>query len=925
MRERPLDRHSLRPPPTAPLERPGSLAERFAPLACGADALRSARKTDLLERLLVILIPVTLLCGAIQWWARPSAKLHFAIVVVAAMLAGMALVMNRMDCYRYAALLTCALPLVGSLASLVITPEEFIAFSYPAVGIILASMLLSSSSALAFAGLNAVTLLLLPLVQPEHSYAAVSAALGFNTFVPVLIVAGMKTRDSEELDRREDLKVSEERWRTLIESHPEPITISRAGRYLYVNDACMALYAATSDDDVIGHELAEFVHESCRGDLIERLRVVEAGGRVQPMPYRVTSLDGKERRVEASSVPMTYAGQTVVLTSMRNITEQWQAERDLKESEARFRAIVEHAPEAIVVIDLVSQLFVDCNTNAERMFGLDATAMAQGRPVVLSPPNQPDGTSSAQAWPEHVRSAMVGTVDAFEWSFLGAKGEVPCEVRLVQLPSQHGLFVRGSITDISAKKESEAALRVSEQRHRTLVETMNDGLIAVDLDLRITVVNDRFLEMFGVSRPVVGKRITDFADEAGKQELLRQTKLRRLGVSDPYEISTKRADGETILVRVTPSVITDHEGNDIGSFGVVRDITESKRLEGERQLVEAKIRSVVENATDVITVLDKEGRIVFESPSLERMLGYRPEDLKGRFVAEFIHEDDVTAVAQALRVGAANPGVPYQLEIRLAHIDGSWRTVETVGKVLPESLDDWQVVVHSRDITERRRLEQELLSVSNREQRRFGRDLHDGMGQVLVGARLYAAGLEKQLERRGAEEAAGAREIGRMLDEAHAQARALARGLSPVGLEDDGLISGLEDLADGLTRIYGVDCTVRATPTVHLDDLDIATHLYRIAQEAATNAARHAQPTRVEVSLEQRADTITLRVQDNGVGIEQERSISGGMGIPIMRRRAAMLNGSLEVSTDSDGTVVICTFPARRDKARVPTIPSFDA
>jgi PAS domain S-box-containing protein len=897
--------------------------KRIEPLLCVSDGPQNGRRPRLLEQMLLMLMPLTLLCGAIQWWARPTTQLHFYVVLGAVALGGVALVLNRMKCYRQAAFITCMAPLLGSFASLAATPEEFIAFAYPSVGIILASMFLTSRSTIALTVLSAGALFVLPLIQPAHAYTTISAALGFNLFVPILIVSGMANRDREEQDRREALLRSEERWRMLVEHHPDPISIAINGRYVWVNDPCMDLFAATHARDVVGRATADFAHESCHESLRSRITQLDAGQRTIPLPFRMVALDGQERRVEASSVPIVYGGEKAAITVLRNVTDQWQAEQKLKESEARYRAIVEHAPEATVVVDLATGFFVDCNTNAERLFGLNSPTMAASGPVELSPGEQPDGQSSQEAWNRYVNQAISGELGAFEWTFVGPNASVPCEVRLVRLPSQHGLLIRGSITDITKKLESEAALRVSEQRHRTLIEGMNDGLIAVDLDQRVTVVNDRVREMFGFGEPMLGRSIREFVDLDGEAELIRQGELRRMGNTEPYELTARRANGAPIEVRVSPSAITDAQGNHVGSFGVIRDVTESKRLEEKRCLAEAKIRSVVENATDLITVLDGSGRIVFASPSLERMLGHGPEDLMGRYATEFVHEDDVAQVLMSLKKGAANPGVPQLLEIRLLHRNGSWVTVETVGKVLPESLDDWQVVVHSRDITERRRLEQELLSVSNREQRRFGRDLHDGMGQVLVAARLYSAGLEKKLRRRNAEEAEGVGEIGRMLDEAHAQARALARGLSPVSLEEGGLVSGLEELAESLSLIYGVECTLRANGKVALDDPDSATHLYRIAQEAATNAARHAQPNRVELVLEQRGKTITLWVKDDGVGIEAERTDRGGMGIPIMRRRASMLNGSLEVVSGSDGTQVICAFPVARQPSI--TLPSIQA
>ena len=880
------------------------------------------RRAALLERLLIVLIPVTVVCGAFQWWVRPSAGLHFLLVLGAAGLGVMALVLNRMNCYREAALIVSSLPTVGSLLSLVLTPSEFIAFAYPTVGVLFAGLFLSTKTSGVLGLLNIGLLLLLPLVQPAHSYAVVAAAIGFNLFVPILVVAGSRNRRQEEEDRQKVLVESEERWRSLITYHPDPITISVNGRYRFVNSACLELFGAAALEEVVGHPPTRFAHPDSHELTKTRLEQVSAGARTEPLPFRVLGLGGEERRVEASSVPINHPDGPAAVTVLRNITEQWVAEQQLKDSEARYRAIVEHAPEAIVVVCARTGRFVECNGNADRLFGLPGEELGKTTPVSVSPAMQPSGGDSAVQWAGYMQRALAHESCDFEWWFTGVNGVVPCEVHLVRIPSGDAPLIRGSITDVSEKKAAEAALRASESQYRKLVETMNDGLVAVDQDMRITVLNDRSREIFGVDGDLTGRSLLEFVDPDQQEILIQQHALRQKGYSDPYDLRARKLDGTPIEIVVSPSVLNDAEGNYAGSLGVIRDVTKTRKLEAERRSAEAKIRTIVEHASDLITVLDRRGRIVFESPSLERMLGYRPEELLGRFVTEFVHEDDITEVNRALMRGAQSPGVPAQVEVRLRHKDGSWRIVEAVGQVLTESLDDWQVVVVSRDITERRRLESELLQISNREQRSFGQDLHDGMGQVLVGARLYAAGLAKRLEGRSAEDADGAREIGRMLDEAHDLARALARGLSPVSLEEGGLSSALYDLAKGVGRIHGVECSVSLTEPIPLHDLDAATHLYRIAQEALTNAARHAGASRIDVMLKETDQLLTLTVRDDGHGIGAGGRGNSGMGIPIMRKRASMLRGSLQVSSDTSGTEIVCEFPKQADYDDLAISPS---
>ena len=336
-------------------------------------------------------------------------------------------------------------------------------------------------------------------------------------------------------------------------------------------------------------------------------------------------------------------------------------------------------------------------------------------------------------------------------------------------------------------------------------------------------------------------------------------------------------------------------------------VEQLRLAERARRDSEARFRSLIENALDIITVLGEDGRVRFESPSVERVLGYPPGHLLGRSVTEFVHPEEhehvVTALASVRELGRPEK----RIEFRALHADGSWRLLEAVGQVVDASAGDVEVVVNSRDITERRRLEREILEVSGREQRRLGQDLHDGMGQILVGARLHAAALGRRMA--GHPEADDVERIGAMLDEAHTAARALARGLSPVSLEDGGLEAGLGELAERARHIQGIPCAFECPEPVAIRDLEVATQVYRIAQEAVSNATKHASPEAIQVRLTRSNGTAALVVEDDGSGFDGSDE-GTGMGLSIMRHRAVMIGGSLRIEArESGGTRVRCQFP----------------
>jgi len=221
-----------------------------------------------------------------------------------------------------------------------------------------------------------------------------------------------------------------------------------------------------------------------------------------------------------------------------------------------------------------------------------------------------------------------------------------------------------------------------------------------------------------------------------------------------------------------------------------------------------------------------------------------------------------------------------------------------------------------RDITERKRLERAVLEISEREQRRIGQELHDRLGQQLVGIALMSTALQKKLAAKSLPVAAEAGEIAKLVDQAVDQARFLARGLSPVALEKGGVTFALEQLASKVEELYGIKCYFNCDKLVHISNESAATHLYHIAQEAVTNAVEHSKAKRVWIGLNSVKGSIILTIKDDGVGLPERPEESRGMGLQIMRYRAGMIGASLDVQPDAEGgTIVICSFRDRKDKA----------
>ncbi|MEO6785718.1 MAG: sensor histidine kinase [Chthoniobacteraceae bacterium] len=208
---------------------------------------------------------------------------------------------------------------------------------------------------------------------------------------------------------------------------------------------------------------------------------------------------------------------------------------------------------------------------------------------------------------------------------------------------------------------------------------------------------------------------------------------------------------------------------------------------------------------------------------------------------------------------------------------------------------------------ELRAMEREILGVAERERRRIGQDLHDSLGQRLTAASLAVNGLALAMEAANPVLVPQAENLGRQLREAIAEARTLSHGLSPVALQNDGLMHALHALADTTTRSGGVRCVFECPAPVLVPDAELAGQLYRIAQEAVNNALKHAAPGEIRIGLERSDGRLSIEVDDDGPGFPEPLPAGDGIGLRVMKHRAQMIGGTLEIGPHpAGGTRVTC-------------------
>jgi signal transduction histidine kinase len=215
-----------------------------------------------------------------------------------------------------------------------------------------------------------------------------------------------------------------------------------------------------------------------------------------------------------------------------------------------------------------------------------------------------------------------------------------------------------------------------------------------------------------------------------------------------------------------------------------------------------------------------------------------------------------------------------------------------------------------KEIVERERLEHELLEAGERERRRIGYDLHDGLGQHLTGISLAVQVLRKKLQKQGLAEADEAGKAVALIEEGIALSHKLAKGLQPVEMHAGGLMQALQDFAVATSDMFKVACRFKCDAPILVSDVATADHLYRIAQEATSNAVKHGHATTIVITLEAAEEGTLLKIADNGIGIVHPEVVDRGMGLRIMRQRAKLIGAVVDiVSLPRKGTIITCLLP----------------
>jgi signal transduction histidine kinase len=318
-----------------------------------------------------------------------------------------------------------------------------------------------------------------------------------------------------------------------------------------------------------------------------------------------------------------------------------------------------------------------------------------------------------------------------------------------------------------------------------------------------------------------------------------------------------------------------------------------------------KLKGILDAMADGVYIANQDCFIEYVNPALEKEFG----PVNGRRCYEYLHSR--TSPCPECKSNEVFGGKTVCWEWTSPRTGRTYDLFDTPLYNADGTISKLEIF---HDITEHKQLQREVSQISIREQQRIGQELHDNLGQQLLGMRLMAGSLQKSLEAKSLPEAQTAVELLTALGEAQDQVRMLLKGVRPVDIDSDGLMTALTELAESTQKLSGIECEFLCKQPVPVENNFTATELFHIAQEAVANAVKHAGATRISIGLDSSPQQLLLWIRDNGLGCRSEIGKSSGMGLRIMRHRASILGAALTIHAPfAGGTVVTCKLSLKCD------------
>ena len=630
---------------------------------------------------------------------------------------------------------------------------------------------------------------------------------------------------------------------------------------------------------------------------------------------------------DAEGIPKT------LVAVMRDITRRKRAEEALRKREENFRVLVDNSMDISLITN--SDMTVRyVSPSVERTLGhKPEDVVGKSALDFLSPEDVQYITANFDNFAKNP-----GQPVALEVRFRHKNGSWhvidSITNNLVDDPTVRGFIVNAR--DITERKWADEMLRQREEYFRALIENSLDGIAIVNEDLTISYESPSAEKIIGLKpEELVGKSILDFIHPDDREKVIKTFKrlAKHPAQAVPAAIHFLHKDGSEHIMEGTANNLLDNPA----VKGIVinyRDVTERQRAQEALKQREEHFRVMIENSLDDVAILDSNGDVLYQSPSIERVLGYKVDEHKGKNSFTFIHPDDKAYVIKTFTELVKKPGSMHQGELRAKHRDGSWRTLEVMARNFLNDPVVGGILANFRDITERKIAEQERVEHAAALAR--AEELQLSLQRIIVAQESVRRDIAQQLHgsvqnrliillhrltelERKAPAGELAQEIG---DLRHKLSELLDNHVRPIShrlypsILRRGLVAALQSLGDQFETSLNIEMELdeelmrreRLNPQLISEGVRLAA--YRIAEEALNNVVKHTKASKITIGLRLLTkEWLCLTVRDNAQGFEP-KNVSGGRGLLMMQDYAEVGGGKCAIrSAPGEGTEVMALLP----------------
>jgi PAS domain S-box-containing protein len=461
----------------------------------------------------------------------------------------------------------------------------------------------------------------------------------------------------------------------------------------------------------------------------------------------------------------------------------------------------------------------------------------------------------------------------------------------------------GVTIDIDARKRMELALRDSDARLEAAIWGADLGLWDWKLEDDSLLWLSNWPARYGIDAGVRTVRRDAWIDRVHALDRQKYAAEDHALIFDGYDSAESdyrilSASGDWRWVNVRTRVIERNAaGKALRIVGACIDVDSRRRAE---QMLRTQAM-ILETMREGVVLVTLDGRIEFANPAFDRLFGRRSEELVGFSVLELFNSRQGQAQSAVLEGLLEQHGRGGKRDMLFRRRDGS----QFAGEMLSAEIElsgERRILFVVQDVSERKQLESEIIEITNRERRRLGADLHDGLGQELTGISLMLRSLAKRAGFAAPNAAPELNEIITLVNHAIQSARKMALGISPVTLERGGVLPALQTLIGWSRASYNIDVRLRLSIRSPLRiGESAAAHLYLIVQEAINNAVKHGRARSITVILRSNRALVSLSITDDGVGIAENPARGSGMGLKLMEYRSAVIGGVMKIRRLPDG------------------------